>query len=85
MSDVTESIGLPNYDAALAALDVTIIEAQAALASADLTLEECIAIVGTFQNAECGFAPIRRRADRRGSRLFRKLAREGRLPWVEQP
>jgi hypothetical protein len=73
MSAATELTGLPLYDAALAAVDAALVQAQADLADEHLTLEQAVQIVKAFESAQRGFALLRMRADK----LTRKMLREG--------
>jgi uncharacterized membrane protein len=66
-----ECLGLPLYDAAMAALDAAIAEAQSTLASEDVTLEQCVAIVRVFEDAGRSFASIRMRAEKHARKLLR--------------
>ncbi len=75
-----ELIGLPLYDAALAALDAAADEVEATLADADLSLETAAQIATGLDAAQRGLQTLRLRGEIRGGKLFRRMLREGATP-----
>jgi hypothetical protein len=83
-------IGLPLYDAAKAAFEVAVNDAERRFAEIDAmdtdamseaeilaVAQELVAIYKAFWDAEQGFASLRMRGVRGCSRLYRKMRREG--------